>query len=289
MKNFFINEIETILDDDKVITHSAFTEKIEKTLDDSWRKKLNISSDVDMEFSDWCYPPCVQSGGKFDLRPATSSNTDMIELQAGVIICSLGVKYKSYCSNISRTFLIDADRQKDRNYRFMFDLQERAISFIKDGELCKDVYNKCLAIIEEKRPDLKDNFLKSIGFGMGLEFKDSTYSLGPKNSRSLKAGMVLNLSVGFQNIIVEGVDDPKLKTYSLLLADTILVTAGACQVLTPVNKTISEVGYEFKKVDDDDEMQVDGEVAPVVVPEVRKTAVLDSKRSESKSNAVYSF
>jgi len=55
--------------------------------------------------ADWCYPPIVQSGGDFDLRPSAVSNNEY--LHAGTIICSLGVRYKSYCTNISRTFLID--------------------------------------------------------------------------------------------------------------------------------------------------------------------------------------
>jgi len=55
--------------------------------------------------ADWCYPPIVQSGGVYDLKPSAVSNNDY--LHADTIICSLGVRYKSYCTNISRTFLID--------------------------------------------------------------------------------------------------------------------------------------------------------------------------------------
>ena len=53
---------------------------------------------------------------------------------------------------------------------------------------------------------------------MGIEFKESAYSLSPKSSKPLKAGMVLNLSIGFQNIKNDGASnsDAKNKMYERL-------------------------------------------------------------------------
>lgn len=56
-------------------------------------------------FGDWCYSPIIQSGGNYDLK--SSAQTDDARLKAGVILCSLGIRYKSYCSNVGRTFMID--------------------------------------------------------------------------------------------------------------------------------------------------------------------------------------
>lgn len=36
---------------------------------------------------------------------------------------------------------------------------------------------------------------------MGVEFRDSAYLLSPKNAREIKAGMVFNLALGFQDLI----------------------------------------------------------------------------------------
>jgi nucleosome binding factor SPN SPT16 subunit len=36
---------------------------------------------------------------------------------------------------------------------------------------------------------------------MGLEFRDSAYLLSIKNARELKAGMVLNLALGFSDLV----------------------------------------------------------------------------------------
>jgi nucleosome binding factor SPN SPT16 subunit len=35
---------------------------------------------------------------------------------------------------------------------------------------------------------------------MGLEYRDSSYLLSPKNARQVKAGMIFNLSVGFSDL-----------------------------------------------------------------------------------------
>jgi nucleosome binding factor SPN SPT16 subunit len=61
-----------------------------------------------MSATEWCYTPIIQSGGKYDLRPSAVS--DESPLHDGTIVCSLGVRYKSYCSNISRTFLVNPEK-----------------------------------------------------------------------------------------------------------------------------------------------------------------------------------
>jgi nucleosome binding factor SPN SPT16 subunit len=35
---------------------------------------------------------------------------------------------------------------------------------------------------------------------MGLEYRDSSYLLSPKNARQVKAGMIFNLSIGFSDL-----------------------------------------------------------------------------------------
>lgn len=60
-----------------------------------------------MDFSsvDWIYTPIIQSGGEYDLKPSAESNEK--NLEAGVILASIGLRVRSYCSNLGRTFLID--------------------------------------------------------------------------------------------------------------------------------------------------------------------------------------
>jgi len=83
---------------------------------------------------------------------------------------------------------------------------------MKDGVPARDVYNHALSYIKEKKPALEPHFLKSIGFGMGMEFRDSVYLLSPKNSRRLRTGMAFCLSLGLQGL--EDKDGKKCVTFA---------------------------------------------------------------------------
>lgn len=63
---------------------------------------------VDFTSTEWVYSPIIQSGGKYDLR--VSAVSDEGNLKPGVILASLGLRYKSYCSAMARTFIINPHR-----------------------------------------------------------------------------------------------------------------------------------------------------------------------------------
>lgn len=113
---------------------------------------------------EWCYTPIIQSGGDYDLKTSAVSNE--LELHAGTIICSLGVRYKSYCSNIGRTFLIDPNKAQQKNYTFLLDVQRKVLDAMKEGVPIKDVYNRALDFIRNRRPELEKKFVKNLGFGV---------------------------------------------------------------------------------------------------------------------------
>jgi nucleosome binding factor SPN SPT16 subunit len=78
---------------------------------------VNNAADVaqlNADYLDWCYTPIIQSGGAYDLKPSAVSDERVIE--PGVVLVSAGVRYRNYCSNISRTYLIDPPKvQEYRN------------------------------------------------------------------------------------------------------------------------------------------------------------------------------
>ena len=66
---------------------------------------------------------------------------------------------------------------------------------------------------------------KTVGFATGLEFRESSLVLNTKNQRTVQAGMVFNVSVGFSGLSygAEGeAGGKRASTYALLLADTVL-------------------------------------------------------------------
>ena len=60
---------------------------------------------VDTAQVDMCYPAIIQSGGKYSLKFSAVSDDNVLHF--GVIICSLGARYKGYCSNIVRTLMVN--------------------------------------------------------------------------------------------------------------------------------------------------------------------------------------
>lgn len=253
MRDVFVEEFQGIVGNARTVTHEKLCLSVEKWLGDEKKfSSLKLPKEATMDLVEWCYPPIIQSGGKYDLKPSAVSDTNV--LHGGTVLCSLGVRFKNYCCNISRTFLVNPESSKEKNYNFLLELQGHVLGLLKEGTACKEVYDKAVEYIQSKRPDLVSHFVKSAGFGIGIEFKESAYVLGPKSTKKLKAGMTVNLSLGFQNLenTEDKTNDPKNKIYALLLADTVKISSGVALpvLLTDFDKEYKDISYEM---DDEEE------------------------------------
>ncbi|KAG7860923.1 hypothetical protein KL939_001490 [Ogataea angusta] len=263
MMSYFSDEMSKIIDEELDVSNSKLVDRIENKIDDAKffrnmetdKLMKKLGSDFDLNNLDWCYKPIVQSNGKYELKFSVESTDD--KLGGSVIMASLGLRYRSYCSNVTRTFLIGPSKEMEKNYDFLLKVQAKAISLMKDGAIAKDVYGKTLAFIETERPDLVENFMKNMGSLMGIDFRDSTGILNAKNERSLSENSVYNLVVGFS-----GLSDPNLGSYALMLADTVKVTDEDPIVLTDSPKFRKEVAFYF---DDDESTQVKKELDDIKV------------------------
>ncbi|ORY88571.1 global transcriptional regulator, cell division control protein [Leucosporidium creatinivorum] len=242
LMSHFSDVMSTDIDEGNKVTHEQLGERIEQKLEDPkfWRKMEGDGFETG--FGDWCYSPIIQSGGNYDLK--SSAQTDDQRLKAGVILCSLGIRYKSYCSNVGRTFMIDPDAAQEKNYLFLVDLQKFAISELKEGAIARDIYTKVVEKIQTEREDLLPFFVKTAGFGMGLEFRDAAYTLGPKCGRTLKSNMIFSLTLGFNNI-----PDAKNagKTYAVSLVDTVKVGKNGASVLSEGMKGKDDVMFYMEE------------------------------------------
>jgi nucleosome binding factor SPN SPT16 subunit len=170
---------------------------------------------------------------------------------ASVIICAIGSKYSSYCSDVARTYLIDATPTQSKAYETLLKAHEAAVQQVKPGNQMCAVYQAAVAVIERDAPELLPNLTKSAGTGIGLEFRESGLNLNAKNDRKIKQGMVFNVSLGLHNIQAETTSE-KTKQFSLLLADTVLVNERGHEILTaPCSKAVKDVAYSFNEDDED--------------------------------------
>lgn len=250
LTQYFVDRMSSIVDEEKKITHSALAEQVERVLENTkFLAKIKAGSTFDPDQLEWCYTPIIQSGGKYDLKPSAMSDDD--NLHGGVILCSLGLRYKSYCSNIGRTFLIDPTEAQNKYYDYLVSLQRKVFEMVKDGVIIKDLYNSVLDLVKAKYPELEAKFPKNIGSGIGIDFRDTSLILNAKNNRKLAEGMTLNISLGFQDL-----DNPKGKTarakvYSLLLVDTVTVQKNTSECFTETPKTKSDISYFFNDEEDE--------------------------------------
>jgi nucleosome binding factor SPN SPT16 subunit len=255
---YFVDEMSNILDQDKKIKHSALADKVFRKLDDQkfWKtvelpNKQKLPADLDSEQLDWILGPIVQSGGKFDLKWQSDNENDI--LHPGIIIAAMGLRYKSYCSQIARTFMVDPNKSQESNYKFLLAVHNLILKEIRDGVVVKDVYNKAYNFVKSKKPELEKHFQKNVGYAIGLETKDPTLVLNAKNTRVLRDGMTLCITTGFSDIQNPNPQDKNSKVYSLVLTDTVRVLASEPVVFTveaPVD--VDATSFFFK---DEEEAQ----------------------------------
>jgi len=195
MKHGFAKRLEEIIEEETTLTHDELAGEMDKILEDPNKINLKLpESDVSS-----CYYPIIQSGGKYDIRISAQSTTD--KLKPDIIIASLGARYKMYCSNIARTFLVDPPKKVSETYEVLLEMQEACVKRMKPGNQLKEVYKAAVSYLQENgREDLISKLPKILGFSQGLDFRDTTLSLSSKNGVTFKKGMTFCLSVGFQDL-----------------------------------------------------------------------------------------
>ena len=295
MNPYFLEEMSSVLDEEKKVKHSALANKIDSKLDDEkfWKfvelpNKQKMSSDFDPSQLDWTHGPIIQSGGKFDLK--INAQVDDEILHAGVILASMGLRYKSYCSMIARTYLVDPNKSQESNYKLLLQVHNLVMKEIRDGAQVKDIYAKAIALVRSKKPELEKHFLKNVGAGIGIETRDSTLILNAKSTRTLKDGMTLCVTTGFADVENPNPQDKKSKVYSLVLQDTVRVSSNDPIVFTgDAPSDLDATSFFFK---DDEEAaptpkkaKKDSAVGAVATKNITKTKLRAERNTQNDEGA----
>lgn len=198
MKHGYVKKMEEVIDSEEATTHEKLATFVEEIIEDP----SIISLKVPKEDVQSCYFPIIQSGGNYDLKVSAQSNSD--KFKHDVILVSIGARYRSYCSNIARTFLVDPPKKVSETYEILLELQDACLEAMQPGNPLKAVYKAAVRFLQD-RPGceyLIDHLPKTLGFCTGLDFRENALLLSPKNGNLFKQGMVFCLSVGFQNLIL---------------------------------------------------------------------------------------
>lgn len=232
MSEYFVDEMSELLDEEKKMSHKSLSGKIEAKIDDAkfFNKLAKLPTGFDAQQIDWAYGPVVQSGGNYDLR--FSATPDDKNLSPGIIIAGFGIRYKTYAAAIARTFLVDPSKSQEANYGFLLAIYDAVVKDIRDGTVVKDLYNKALGMIKAKKPELEKHFVRNIGAGIGIELRDANMLLNGKNTKTLRSGMTLCVSIGFTDVTDPDPQDKKNAIYSMVVTDTIRVGESGPLVFT---------------------------------------------------------
>ena len=60
--------------------------------------------------------------------------SDKNHMHFGAITCAMGIRYKSYCSNLVRTLMVDPSQEMQDNYNFLLLVEEELLKELKHGE-----------------------------------------------------------------------------------------------------------------------------------------------------------
>lgn len=210
-------KLEDVVDKELRVSHEALAQGAE----DAFQEPLKVGVKLNADLLEPCYTPIIQSGGEFDLKPSASSNEK--NLYYGVITCSLGARYKSYCANVGRTYVINPSKGMEKLYKLVMEMQQEAINALRPGAPLSAAYEAAMNRLRSKAQHLEKKMTKNVGFATGIEFREGSLQLNAKNETRVRPGMTFNVSVGLEGLEDKEATDKRGQTYALFLADTVQV------------------------------------------------------------------
>ena len=226
----------------------------------------------------------MRSGGIYNLK--ANAQSDDRPLSGDAIICSFGGRYHDYCSHIARTFFVNPVKEQTEVYKLLFDLQDHIVRSIRPGTALRDVWASAVEFVRKsRRSDLTEKMTKNCGWGIGINFLESSYRINAKSTKHFKEGMTFSICVGFRDVPLSDESQKKAKTivggkFACMIADTILVKSGGAAMLTNFKREFNDIHYTLEDSDDEDD---DG--AEEEEEELPRTRGGRATRSSTKSRA----
>ncbi|MAG38489.1 hypothetical protein CMO90_00195 [Candidatus Woesearchaeota archaeon] len=113
-------------------------------------------------------------------------------IKKGFLLLDIGLKYKGYCSDISRTFYVGEPTKNDVElYKKVLSVQQESIRSLKSGLKTKSLEVNARKMFEDK----EKYFIHSLGHGLGMDVHEAP-SISLKSKDELKEGMVITIEPG---------------------------------------------------------------------------------------------
>lgn len=193
------------------------------------------------------FPPIIASGNNATYLHYTKNNKKM--LKNALILIDSGVRYKNYCSDITRTWPIKGTFTKAQReiYEAVLDTQKATISMMKPGasiasfhettkiKLIEHMINlKILSGSVKKNIESKEYqkyYMHGAGHSLGLDVHDLGGVYNNLKPRIFKPGMIFTIEPGLY-IHKDSKVPAKFKGIGVRIEDNILITKNGCEILS---------------------------------------------------------
>lgn len=194
----------------KIVKHFYF--KTEKEVKDF------IKIEAIKEGCELSFEPVVASG-KGASTPHYSGNKSITK---GFMIIDMGVKYRGYCADITRTLYIGKPSNKELDlYNKILSIQKLAIKMIKPNQKISEIE----AFVRKKLGPDDKYFTHSLGHGLGIDVHESP-TVSIKSKKILEKGMVITIEPGLYN------------QFGIRIEDDVLVTKKGYALLSKFSKAL---------------------------------------------------
>src|SRR3989344_5963177 len=135
------------------------------------------------------FNPIVASGNNGSMPHYEPQN---IKIKKGFCVIDFGVKYKGYCSDITRTIYVGKPSSRGKEiYNLLLTIQKNAISSVKINKKCSELYD----FVSKSLGKYKDNFTHGLGHGVGVEIHELP-NLTLNSKDTIKNSMVFTIEPG---------------------------------------------------------------------------------------------
>ena len=112
------------------------------------------------------FTPIIASGSNGSMPHHEPSN---VKIKKGFCVIDFGVKYKGYCSDITRTIHIGKLINKEKEiYNFLLQIQKNTINQIQNNQKCSALYD----FVNKNLGKYKKYFIHGLGHGVGVEIHE---------------------------------------------------------------------------------------------------------------------
>ena len=208
---------------------ASITDRIFSELLHAW-PTFHTETDVESFIQKQCithavvpsFPPIIASG-KNAANPHHHPTGDV--LQQGFCVIDMGVRYKGYCSDMTRTIYIGSPTNDEQKiYDQILSAQEKTIQQISNQKNTSSLSEFCRAALGEK---FNPYFTHSLGHGIGTQVHEWP-SVSTKSDVILQPGMIITIEPGVY------IPDK----WGIRIEDDVLVTEHGYETLTQSPKKL---------------------------------------------------